>query len=501
MDGFCTVFKHTLRHSTTVLRPSFFLSGIALLLALRLWHFGADIDAPHDWRQCDTAHYIRDFYQNGIDLLHPAVCWMGAHDALALEFPLPEAIAALAYRMFGESIPLARLVFLCFFAGALLYFYKITDLLFGQQQARLATLVYLCLPLSIFYSRAIHIDFSALFPAHAMLYYYLVGVKNRRWKYILYSSLFAVPAVVIKAPYAFCFALPMFFFAIRQNALARTVRTGGFYLLPAVAFGLWQHHVNILNDAAPDWNYILHYRKMTQSAAWYFGNVEQRLSLYPWWILLQRGVLEVAGIGGIVFFLLGWRRQSRLPHFHFLLSWMLGLAVYVLIFFNLNFVHNYYQIPLMAPVAILCAAGLHAAASAKPAKLFVFLGLLAAANIAYTEKAYYKVAWEHLEAGRLIRRHTPDTALVIVTCGQMDCRNPKILYRAQRKGWSIEETALRPDVVGRLQREEGAGYWVYIGAGPPPAHMSGYLAPLSPPQVFDLKSSHWKLYIFELPLE
>ena len=478
---------------------SFFFWGIALLLALRLWHFGPEIDAPHDWRQCDTAHYIWDFYQNGIDLLHPAVCWMGASDTLALEFPLPEAIVALAYQFFGESMPLARLIFLCFFAGSVYYFYRITELLFGKPLARLATLVYLALPLSIFYSRAIHIDFAAILLAHAMFYYYLIGVKNRRWEYILLSSLIAALAVVIKAPYTFCFALPMLYFAIRQKALGWTLRAGGFYLLAAIAFGLWQHHVNVVNSAAPNLDYILHYRKMTQSASWYFGTIDLRLSLYPWWILLQRGVLEVAGIGGIVFFLLGLWKLNRLPDFRLLLFWILGLAVYVLIFFNLNFVHNYYQIPLLAPVAILSAWGLQTAASTKPERLLIYFVLLAAANIAYTEKVYFKVAAEHLEAGRLIRQNTPDTALVIVTSDQMDCRNPKILYRARRRGWSVEEAALRPDVIERLQREEGARYWVYIGAGLPQSQMQGYLAGLPPPQVFNLTSIARKLYIFNLP--
>ncbi|MCC6463415.1 MAG: hypothetical protein IT260_23290, partial [Saprospiraceae bacterium] len=117
-------------------KHAFFPWAIALLLALRLWHLGPAIDAPHDWRQCDTAYYIRDFYQNGIDLLHPAVCWMGAADTLALEFPLPEALVALSYHLGGESIPLARLLFLCFFGGALYYFYRSVDLLFGGTTAQ-----------------------------------------------------------------------------------------------------------------------------------------------------------------------------------------------------------------------------------------------------------------------------------------------------------------------------------------------------------------------------
>jgi 4-amino-4-deoxy-L-arabinose transferase-like glycosyltransferase len=470
---------------------------VAALLALRFWHFGPAIDAPHDWRQCDTAYYIWDFYQNGIDLLHPAVCWMGKSDALALEFPLPEAVVALGYRIFGESMFVARLIFLFFFAGALYYFYKITCLLFGEQLARWATLVYLALPLSIFYSRAVHIDFAVVLLAHAMLYYYLVGVEKRSWKFLLLSSVAAALAFVVKAPYAFYFLLPMVFFAIQRKAFWWVVRFGGFYLLALGLFLLWRHHVNVINGAAPNWDYILHYRKMTQSAHWYFGSWQQRLSLYSWKTLFQRGVLEVAGIGGIVFFILGWRNLNQLTNWRFLLFWMLGLVAYVLIFFNLNFVHNYYQIPLLAPLAIICAKGLQT----KPKMLYWFFGLLVATNVTYTEICYFKVSNEHLEIGQLIQQNTPGSALVIVTYQNMDCRNPKILYRARRRGWSVEEAALRPEVMERLHKEEGAGFWVYVGADLPQSQMHGYLASLPKPRVFKLTSVSQQLYIFNLSVK
>ena len=480
------------------LSKSFFFLGVALLLALRLWHFGSVIDAPHDWRQCDTAYYIWDFYQHGIDLLHPAVCWMGGKNTLALEFPLPEAIVALAYQAFGESLPLARLIFLGFFAAGLFYFYKITDLLFDRQLAQLATLVYLALPLSIFYSRAIHIDFSAIFLTHAMLYYYLIGVQKRAWKHLLWSSLIASLAFVIKAPYAFYWAFPMLYFAIQQKALWWVLRRGVFYALALAVFWLWQKQVLAINSTAPDWNYILHYRKMTQSASWYFGSLSQRLSLYHWWVLLKRGILDVAGIGGIAFFIFGWWRLKQLPHFRFLLFWMLGLVIYILIFFNLNFVHNYYQLPLLAPVAILCARGLQIAVSFWPKMLFFFFGFLLVLNFSYTEVQYFKVAEEHLEMGYLIRQHTPDSALVIVSYSKMDCRNPKVLYRARRRGWSIEEAALRPEVIERLHQEEGAQFWIYVGNELPKLKLGNILSTFASPRIFDLTTIPKKMFIFDL---
>ena len=110
---------------------------------------------------------------------------------------------------------------------------------------------------------------------------------------------------------------------------------------------------------------------------------------------------------------------------------------------------------------------------------------------------YFKISADHVEIGRLIEENTPDDALVIVTYQKMDCRDPRILYRARRRGWSVEEAALRPEVIGRLHREQGARFWAYAGAEPP-QHIRGYLDSLPRPQVFDVSSVSQKLYIFDL---
>ncbi|MBK7438161.1 MAG: hypothetical protein IPI77_15470 [Saprospiraceae bacterium] len=43
------------------MRKYYFHLGVGALIAIRCFHLGSEIDSPHDWRQCDTAHYIRDF--------------------------------------------------------------------------------------------------------------------------------------------------------------------------------------------------------------------------------------------------------------------------------------------------------------------------------------------------------------------------------------------------------------------------------------------------------
>ena len=479
------------------IRAYYFQLSVVILIALRCLHLGSEIDSPHDWRQCDTANYIRGFYRSGIDLLHPSVCWMGAADTVALEFPLPEAIVALSYHLTGESIPVARLVFILFFIGNVVYFYKIVRMVFDSMIARYSTLIYLVLPLSIYYSRAIHIDFFVIFLTHAMAYYYLKGVYERRWTFIALSSVLAGIASMIKIPYVLIWVLPLGYFTFYQKSMQWVVKWLTFYVIPLVAFVLWQKHVYYINHHAPDLSYILGYHKMLPSTGWYFGNMHQRLSLYSWWVLLNRGIFEVVGVGSLIYFVVSILFCRITKPFIFLLYWFIGLIVYVMIFFNLNLVHNYYQIPFLAPIAVFMASGMKQVLDYYPKLNLAFFSIMIMLNMAYAEKIYFKIPEDEIEIASLIRQHTPVHSLVAVTYDKMDCRNPKILYRADRYGWSIEEMALRLNVIQKLHHEQGAQFWAFVGKSPG-SNMSGFLESFSKPQIFPLKATDANLFLYNL---
>lgn len=464
-----------------------------MLLAARFFHFGSTIDLPHDWRQCDTAYYIWDFYHHGINPLEPAVCWMGGYERVILEFPLPEAAVALLYQLTGASIPVARLFFLACFAGAVFYFYRIVKLLWGEKLAQWASLIYLSLPLAWYYSRAIHIDFSAIAAAHAMLFYYLRGVGERRNVDLVKAVLAATLAFLIKVPYAFYLALPMLVFTWYAGALRWVLLRSWWWLLPLGTFAFWQQYVHAVNSAAPDWDFLPHYRKFDDNAAWYFGHWSRRLQWVPWKILLKRSVLEAAGPGTLLLLVLGLRK--RIPRAPLFWSWVLGVVVYVLIFFNLNIIHNYYQLPLLASIAILGAWGLTQWSASIPKLVPLALGLGLVFNITFAEREYFTRVPDLIEIGWLIQQQTQEEDLVVVSYGKMDCRNPRILYRARRRGWSLEVAGLQREVLERLRREEGARVWAYVGTALPAAVGSWGLPEA---QVFKLENSAESLFLFSL---
>ena len=503
---------------TSPIRPPERYLYALLLLALasvRLFHLGEAIDDPHSWRQCDTAFYIWDFYQNGIDLLHPSVCWMGGHKTLILEFPLPEALVALVYHVLGPSHLAARLVFLLIYLASAFYLFRIIRSLYHERLAWLAAAVYLSLPLGIFYSRAIHVDFSALLCGLAAVDYLLRGLRENQPLLIVFSVVIASIGFLIKAPYLFYFALPVVWWVWKENLLKKALPYTPLLLVPLACFYAWRLHTEAVNAAAPDWFYIPGYLKMSGAGMsdWYFGTWAQRQDSYIWKVLFQERLWrDVLAKWGLLFAAVGFflPRTATGKGTGFARLWALGVLAYLLLFFNLNYFHDYYQIPFLPVAALLIALGIEAitgwAKNAVPrisehAQHSISIGILAllcAWNVwtAETHPLYYLLDRPLIEAGEIVQAHTQPEDLVILSRTLTDPRNPLWLYRARRKGWSVHIDRITPEVIRRLQNENAA-YAGFLSTAPLDSAMSDFLSPF-PADTFVLQSDGSTLYIYDL---
>ena len=468
-------------------------------------HLAGPIDDPQSWRQCDTAQYAYSFFREGVSLLRPSVIWMGGYKTVVLEFPLPELLMALAYRAFGFDLKFSRLVTLSFFLGSAVYLLLIVRHLFGSRLATECAAVYGILPLALFYSRAIHIDFAAVFFGHAFTYHAMRSCDLRSPAHALFASIAGVLGCLIKAPYVFYFALPLIAYA------ARSPRTRVFPYLAtplitsAAAFAIWRMHVEATNGLAPDWSFIPGYIKHVDMGGWYYGPLSTRLQWSPWRELLSRTRSEVTSSWGfwlcslgLVVSLYSWARR-RATADDFIAAWALGLLGYVLIFFNLNVFHDYYQIPLLALASVLIARALDLPVQlwgkrfptlALFATVLAF-ALLAFKSIQWTERYFYQVDWLRVEAGRLIEENTPRDALVIAsTTTHTNPRDPRLLERAHRYGWSIYRDHLTPELVERLTRFGATHVVLVVPEDEPTTEILGRKA-----TTLSLHESPWKLLI------
>lgn len=434
------------------------LLALVLALVLRLPHLRGPLDDPHSWRQCDTAEITRGFVRDGIDVLHPQVAWLGAHRTLIFEFPLPEALAALAGRAFGFDPLWDRLVALGFTAIATCYLFLAAREIAGREVARVATVIFAFVPLLQFYSRAAHVDPCALAGAHGLLYHALRAARGGSVRHVAAGAILGAMAAMVKGPYLAPVLGPLALLLARADTRGRLFGAAP-VVLSAIAFVVWRRHVNEVNALAPDWTWLPGYYKEVDPWWWYVGEWSQRLQLGAWRTLAQRLVLEVATPVGLVVAAIGlWRapRDAGAPDARGPIAlWLLATLAYLAVFFPLNVRHNYYQLPFAAPVAVAAAAGIVAVAghAARPARALAMTGLLAVvalACVAPPRRGYYRVDEVRVRAGEVLDRLTPKGALLVAVDRGSEYTDPRLLHRADRHGWAVKPEDLDETLLARL---------------------------------------------------
>lgn len=467
-------------HPRGALAALAFPIALALLLALRLFHLGGPIDDPHSWRQCDTASQTAGFVRHGVDLLHPVVRWLGGHRTLIFEFPLPEAIAALLGRAFGWDPASGhvwdRVVALGFFLVSVGYFHACARELTGSTVAsRVATLAYAASPLAMYYSRAAQVDFAAQALAHALLWHALRALRGGAVGHVAAAALLGALGALIKAPYLVPVACVLGVVVLARPSVGAFARAAVALGVPAVAFALWRRHVDAVNASTPDWTFLPGFYKEVNPLWWYVGELGQRFQPAVWIKLARRFVFEVASPALAALALLGTlvgaassvRRERPAPSGRVLaLAWLAGAFAYLLVFFPLNVIHNYYQTPFVAPLALLAGLGGAWLFDRVPAPLAGAATVVALAVAVWMPHAlhWYRIDWVRVHAGEAIRRLTPANDLVVAVDRGTEFSDPRLLQRADRDGWPIKAADATPERLARL-RAEGAKWIVWVEEG------------------------------------
>lgn len=443
---------------------------IASLVLLRFFHLGEKVDDPHAWRQYDTKQYIEGYYYDNVPFLEPTVCWMGQHKTLILEFPLPEYLVAQIFKITGPSLIVTRLFFLLFFALALLYFHKALRLIFDNYVPELAALVAGIVPLSLFYSRAIHIDFFVIALAMAMLYFIMKFIRSGNWWHLLIGFLCGSLGLLIKAPYVFYLALPILYFAYSEGKLKWFLIRSPIFLISGCFLFIWIQYSKSTNAQIPDWTFIPNFNKFTDMSYWYFGTWHQRTVGANWTLVFERIYTEISGVLGTLLLLAGIIFSRKNKSYWWSIALLLGTLLYLLIFFNLNVIHNYYQLPFVMSCSLFVAMGIQwiynrltIYKSIKYASLLLLPALISFQSIRYAELNYYETNKETQKVAQAIKDFSTREDAIIVCYGGLTPQCPLILQEAGRYGWSIPIHDFSPELAYKLYQEAGATQFaVYV---------------------------------------
>jgi Dolichyl-phosphate-mannose-protein mannosyltransferase len=478
-----------------------FWAAALVLLATRVPHLRGPLTDPHSWRQCDTVHFALDFYRRGFDLMHPAVCWLGAYRTNALNFPLSEAITALLYRAFGPDPMWDRIVALSFFVLSACWLHGIAARLATRRLAALTTLAYLALPLGQYFSRVPHIEFPVLACVNGTLYYTLRASAERSARWMVAATACAAMAAAIKGPYLGTIGLPLLLIVVAAPTLANAARVAIPLVAAAISFEWWRHHVDSVNAGVPDWSFLPGFYKEVNPLWRYIGTLAQRADARSWIKISKRLIFEVATPPGVVLSMFAlWRsphgsaaaaasdaggaRHDKLPSAHAVaFGWFAGCVGLALVFFPLSVEHNYYQLPFLAPTALLIALGADALWSRlRPVAGVPAAGVLFAVFVVFALWAprtleYDRVDWLRIEAGKIIAPRIPAADLIVASdVTTLPPIDPRLLFRAEHDGWPMRAADITPERLARL-RPYGAK-WVVVVTGPthpevqPPAFLA-----------------------------
>jgi hypothetical protein len=463
---------------------TFYWTLVAVLAASRFGAFRPDLDHPHLFRQADTAFYSMGFHRFGMNPFLPSVGWMGSYRHVILEFPLTEWIAGALYVLTGPTILVDRAVNAGFFLGSAFFLHRVVKLLADGPMAKIVTLLYMAAPLGVYYSRAVHIDFTAVCFAHALLFHALRYLDRGCRRDLLLAASAGTIAFLIKAPYAFYLIAPaVAYAAFERDRRRRLVPVVGVFVWSAAAFCGWFGYTQWVNRQAPDLSFIPSYERHVHRYRWYLGALADRARVDAWYTVIGRIYREIAVTLWWALIPFGFRARRRLrTYFTVTLAWSGGVAAYLLVFFTLNEMHNYYQIPFIAPFCLWLAAPIHACWTAGGERARagrIAAGLLlagyAASSLYVASSRFYWTDPVQLAVGRFIQATTSEDDLVVMAHWDATHGDPSFLFYARRYGWSVGPDELSPQVIEGL-RPHGATLVVTSTGRPPPEATRAYLA-------------------------
>jgi len=436
---------HLTRLARLARTPSAIAAGLIVLgVLMRLYRLHGPLADQHAYRQTQTASEVWLYERFGFDLFDYHVPMFGG-DHWLLEFPFYQWIVHALSQVAGFHEELGRLVSIMSFAGAAAALYGITRRLTGRRLAAVGAVFFLALmPISVFYGRAFMIDPFFLMTALVMLLAALHLSERFSWAWLTLAGAALMVTTLGKANMVVVFGLPVLIIGVRvlwnrATPLAGRVAMVAWPVGSAVLFEVWLRHADRVNIASNGLSF-------EELRPWLLGSTFTDTEL--WRTVLER-FQEQLTIAGILIVVLGalavprLRTRYRLETAALLVSSVASIGIFA----NLNRVHDYYQLPYYAVLAILGGLGLVAitdgvsqvsrsGALRLTAAICVTLAVLwwVALMGTFFAPGAVNLGWQN--QGRELAAATPDERLLVIQ-DQGDPFEPNLWYEARRIGWRV----------------------------------------------------------------
>lgn len=212
---------------------------IAIFLGIQLPGIGNMPWEKYDsWRQSDTYSIAVNYHQYEYNILKPQFNYDGpADNYIQLELQIMPFMAATAFKILGTTTPaIPRAINLMFFIASALFVYFIMRRFTEVLPSVCGFAVYLFMPITLLYSRAIMPEAPALFFYCGGVYFLLRWYLDSKNIFMWISALLVAIAITQKTPIIFIGILILYTFISKLKK--DCIRSPLFYGYGAIALGI-----------------------------------------------------------------------------------------------------------------------------------------------------------------------------------------------------------------------------------------------------------------------
>jgi hypothetical protein len=352
-------------------------------LALRLICFSCPPYDSHHFRQCQTLSTIEAYHADGIDLLHPRTIYMGYPGVFVLEVPFFQAFCAMLYKIFGAHWEIPRLVNICLGGATAWLLYRVTLLFFAEEIATLAAIIYWLAPLNILFQRSVLLDPTGVFLGLTSFYLLSKILREEQaasQKSFLLFGMITTATALIKALYLWpaVLLLAVHFFQRGFRFDARTLKITFLFGFAGVLFIAWNKYASHINNLSPISRGVQPTSLLGFDSLLTLGFYQEEILHRPrMWL----------GLSALFYPLGVWAGIKLWPNARKSMYWFFVLVppTYLILFANINYPHDYYQLIITPFLAVTSAFGAAFVGRSLCSRFFPgaqkFLGIVLAAGL------------------------------------------------------------------------------------------------------------------------
>jgi len=439
--------------------------AFVVAIAVRVPSLDLPLIEWHGWRQTWTAYTALIYHERGIDLLHPQLPIFGPPFEVPMEFPIFQALAALAMSA-GVAPDLAvRVTCLVTFVAAAVVLWGLARRIAGAVAAFAALLFFLFIPENLLWSRAGMIEYIPIAGAAGFLWAGIAWREDRRWSLYAVAMIAGIVGMLAKPTTPIFWTLPLVLWRIPAEGedLGDWIRARldplliALCIVPTLVALAWTAHADAIKGSQEAAAF------MTSSATrpFYYASLDERLDPAIWtrtwsWVsgyVFGAWLIPVLALGLVV------ALRARRPLF-----WV-GLCLAAIlpfaIFYGGYYKHDYYWVAVTPQVATIFGLGvawLVARARTVPLRVAAAVSILVAFGLSLASAREY---WSRMyptlsdfeqvlpRARELASLSGPDDLVAVIGRAY----DPDLAYYARRRTLMLATENETGHLVSRLPRD------------------------------------------------